>query len=664
MSLARKLILSFLGIALLLLIGGVASIIQVNRVGQEAINIGERKLPLTKAILKLRIQLGESRIKIEEVIQQKRLEKVKLFNKEYLSHIGKAGYWANAIRNGDQTGAEKIYKTLNPVVQKKVSTATKELLSFQESGSKLIQYWVQTIEKENRARKNLKNIEAAYNRIIDQVSEEEEVLAEEPGKKKKKSKLDLGHIVPQLDICRELMSSFLYTDHPEILKAIEQDLHTNTQDLLLDIQEILKEMENNRAFPAADKEKAANVKREVEEFIQFCRNLISAKFESLQTRGLADESMKEFEGNFYQIMDLMAETETAINREVLASVKKAKQRTLSAAVMMAVITVAGLAAAVFFGFFQARSIANPIHQVMEVANNIAEKNLSDEDITASGSDEVVRLSGALNHMKTNLAEIVGRIKKVAENVAQESVNISRRNQDLSQRSQEQTAALQETASTIEEMSANISSNTDSSREADSMVKEAVKAAQNGDQVVQKAIGSMTEVSFSSQKISEIINVVNDIAFQTNLLALNAAVEAARAGEQGRGFAVVAGEVRSLAGRSAEAAKEIKELIDESVKKVNIGNHLVEETGQTLTEIIRHISQVAEKITEISYASQEQSSGMNQVNLAINQIDEVVQQNAFLVEEAASASEVLSAEAEGLNNMMSEFKVTESQPTNL
>ena len=324
--------------------------------------------------------------------------------------------------------------------------------------------------------------------------------------------------------------------------------------------------------------------------------------------------------------------------------------------------VGGVIALVAFLF--ANSLANPLIKMVNMIRDIAQ---GEGDLTkrleADSTDEIGDLAKWFNVFVEKLHDIVSQIKESAENVASGSSQIASGNQDLSQRSQEQASAIEETASTIEQMTSNIKSNADNSQKANEISQKAAEAAKKGGEVVQKTVASMAEVTSSSKKISDIINVVNEIAFQTNLLALNAAVEAARAGEQGRGFAVVAGEVRNLAGRSAEAAKEIQSLINDSVEKVNAGNQLVEETGKTLDEIISGIDNVAQTVSEITSASQEQSAGIDQVNKAITQMDEVVQQNASLVEEAAATSENLNGEAEEMQQLMGSFKTNGSSSGN-
>lgn len=299
------------------------------------------------------------------------------------------------------------------------------------------------------------------------------------------------------------------------------------------------------------------------------------------------------------------------------------------------------------------AMVGSLKEMAEVTEKIAKGDLTVDFQPKSDRDV---MGNALFKMKTDLSNVVGNIMVSSENVASGANEIAAGNQNLSQRSQEQASALEETASTVEQMTANIKTNATNAQKANDLARKAADTAKQGGRIVEKTIHQMEEVTASSRRIANIIDTVNEIAFQTNLLALNAAVEAARAGEQGRGFAVVAGEVRSLAGRSAEAAKEIQKLINDSVEKIETGNKLVEDTGKTLETIIDNINTVANNISEISSASQEQASGIDQVNKAVSQMDEVVQQNASLVEEAAATSENLSSEADEMQRVMGTFKV--------
>jgi methyl-accepting chemotaxis protein len=252
--------------------------------------------------------------------------------------------------------------------------------------------------------------------------------------------------------------------------------------------------------------------------------------------------------------------------------------------------------------------------------------------------------------------VIGRIEESANTVATGAEEIAQGNTDLSQRTEEQASSLEETASSMEEMTSTVRQNADNARTANVLAQEAETKASSGGDIVSKAVASMAEINDSSKKISDIIGVIDEIAFQTNLLALNAAVEAARAGEQGRGFAVVAGEVRNLAQRSAAAAKEIKDLIRDSVTKVEDGTSLVNQSGEMLNEIVEAVRKVNQTIADISVASEEQSSGIEQVNKAVSQMDEMTQQNAALVEEASAAGESMSEQARAMKQLLSFFQL--------
>jgi methyl-accepting chemotaxis protein len=266
------------------------------------------------------------------------------------------------------------------------------------------------------------------------------------------------------------------------------------------------------------------------------------------------------------------------------------------------------------------------------------------------------MSRGVNHLADNMAEVVRRVKSAASEVYRGAEEISAGNANLSQRTEEQSSSLEETASSMEEMTSTVKQNADNAGQANQLAVAARDQAEKGGSVVAQAVRAMAEINDASRRIADIIGVIDEIAFQTNLLALNAAVEAARAGEQGRGFAVVASEVRSLAGRSATAAKEIKELIQDSVRKVQDGSVLVTQSGQTLEHIVASVKKVSDIVAEIAAASREQSSGIEQVNRAVMQMDELTQQNAALVEQATASSQAMADQARELNEMMNRYRV--------
>ena len=318
-----------------------------------------------------------------------------------------------------------------------------------------------------------------------------------------------------------------------------------------------------------------------------------------------------------------------------------------------VITIMGLVFSLFLIRRILAQLGGEPEEVKLIASAVAEGDLTavlDHDRPGDS------IYGVLREMTGRLSQIVSKISGSAEMVASGSGEISQGNQDLSERTQQQAAALEETASAVEQLTSSVKQNSDNSAHATRLAQKTADMAKAGDMAVERAVAAMGEVAESSKKISDIITVVNEIAFQTNLLALNAAVEAARAGEVGRGFAVVAGEVRNLAARSASAAKEIQELITDSVNKVENGNELVAESRRVLKNVIENVQRVADTISEISAASVEQASGIDEVNRAVGQMDQGVQHNAALVEESASASEELAATAEELRSQVARFKL--------
>jgi methyl-accepting chemotaxis protein I, serine sensor receptor len=333
-------------------------------------------------------------------------------------------------------------------------------------------------------------------------------------------------------------------------------------------------------------------------------------------------------------------------------------RAQGAWVMPAVTLTLLIAMALCYGWAR-RSILVPVQQCVDLAEAVAGGDLT-ASVRTERTDELGKLQSALGAMTGELARLVGEVRQGVDAMAGASVQIARGNDDLSSRTQEQAAALEETASSMEQMTATVKQNADNSGQANQLAASARQEAENGGAVVRKAILAMNEINASSRRIVDIIAVIDEIAFQTNLLALNAAVEAARAGEQGRGFAVVASEVRNLAQRSAAAAKEIKELINDSVGKVQAGSQLVDESGKSLEGIMEGVKKVGDIIAEIAAASGEQASGIEQVNNAVTQMDAATQQNAALVEEAAAASKLMQDEAQQLAHRMEFFRIDQTQ----
>ncbi|WP_322404271.1 methyl-accepting chemotaxis protein [Massilia luteola] len=305
------------------------------------------------------------------------------------------------------------------------------------------------------------------------------------------------------------------------------------------------------------------------------------------------------------------------------------------------------------------NITKPIGVAVDLAQRVAKGDLT-AGIEATSTDETGQLIIALKDMNDNLARIVTEVRNGTETIVSASDQIASGNMDLSGRTEEQASSLEETASSVEELTSTVQQNADHARQANHLATSASEVAQKGGSVVSEVVQTMGSINDSARKIVDIISVIDGIAFQTNILALNAAVEAARAGEQGRGFAVVASEVRTLAQRSANAAKEIKALIGDSVEKVEVGSKLVDQAGATMEEVVASVKRVTEIISEIAEASAEQRNGIEQVNQAITQMDQATQQNAALVEEAAAAANSLKDQASNLDQMVSVFKLPGAQ----
>ncbi len=306
-----------------------------------------------------------------------------------------------------------------------------------------------------------------------------------------------------------------------------------------------------------------------------------------------------------------------------------------------------------------QTICTPLAEAEALAEAIAEGDLSRAMKPVEGVDEASKLMRSLHHMQEALQAMVGQLRTAADSIRTASVEIASGNQDLSSRTEQTASNLQEAASSLVQLTGTVKQTADSARTANQLASSASGAAAKGGEVVSQVVSTMDEINASSKRISDIIGTIDGIAFQTNILALNAAVEAARAGEQGRGFAVVAGEVRSLAQRSAEAAREIKTLIGASVERVETGSRLVQEAGSTMSDIVSSVQRVTDIIGEITAASSEQSDGISQVNQGVSNLDQMTQQNAALVEQSAAAAESLKDQAERLGAVVDRFRVSGS-----
>jgi methyl-accepting chemotaxis protein len=358
-------------------------------------------------------------------------------------------------------------------------------------------------------------------------------------------------------------------------------------------------------------------------------------------RQLAEDDIAKF------IADVKALTDS--------NVQKAMRCAVLAEQALLLVAFLGVLLAAWLGVLVARSVMGSMRYASSIAERVAQGDLSGE-ISINVRDEIGQVLATLDAMQVSLGSVVGDVRRGAESVASASAEFSRGNADLPGRTEQQASALEQTSASMEQMSSTSSQNSDNARQANHLAVSASEAASRGCQVVQDVVQTMNDINESSRRISDIIGVIDGIAFQTNILALNAAVEAARAGEQGRGFAVVAGEVRNLAQRSAEAAKKIKGLIGASVERVDQGTQLVDQAGKTMQEIVTSVQRVTDGVSEISSATAEQSTGIAQVGLAVSQMDQATQQNSALVEESAAAASSLRQQADQLVQSVSVFRL--------
>ncbi|RZI41400.1 PAS domain-containing methyl-accepting chemotaxis protein [Herbaspirillum sp. HC18] len=329
--------------------------------------------------------------------------------------------------------------------------------------------------------------------------------------------------------------------------------------------------------------------------------------------------------------------------------------TMLSGIWATAVSTTGLALSALFGFLLYRDIVTPLERARGDIDRMSAGDLSCK-IHSEGDDEISKVLQAVRILQTNVKLLVGQIKEATDLVNKGSQEIAMGNSDLSARTESQASSLEETASSMEELTSTVKQNADNAQEANQLVISTSHIAVKGGEAVGKVVETMSSIRESSRKIADIISVIDGIAFQTNILALNAAVEAARAGEQGRGFAVVATEVRNLAQRSASAAKEIKELITDSVDKVEAGSQLVDDAGKTMSEVVSSVKHVTDIMNEITAASREQTAGIEQVNMAITQMDEITQQNAALVEQSAAAAETLREQALKQAQLVGAFKL--------
>ena len=450
------------------------------------------------------------------------------------------------------------------------------------------------------------------------------------------------------EVARCLRNVLLMSNKADIDKefgTIERDVANNTADLAKLDKMITSEKGRQ------------NLKNLVQKREVFTKSRV--QFNELFHSGKKDEAIAYLYTDLRPVqlayMDAVDEVISFQEELMAASQSSAESQINGTHVQLLALGFAGLIAGTILAIVTTRRITIPLLEAVQIAAKVAEGDLTSM-VKASGSDEIGQLIQALSNMNASLQKIVGKVRKGADSIANASGEIATGNMDLSGRTERQASSLEETASSMEELASTVKQNSDNARQAKHLATSASEVATRGGMVMTEVVDKMQAINESARKIVDIISVIDGIAFQTNILSLNAAVEAARAGEQGRGFAVVASEVRSLAQRSAAAAREIKALIGDSVEKVEAGSKLVGAAGTTMEEIVASVTRVTDIIAEISAAGDEQSAGIEQINRAVIEMDNVTQQNASLVEQAAAAAASMQEQASQLAGMVSVFKL--------
>jgi methyl-accepting chemotaxis protein len=430
-------------------------------------------------------------------------------------------------------------------------------------------------------------------------------------------------------------------------EAVRADLQTHSEQFRTALQQLDKLNLDEDTRHALEQ-----VRPVLDIYVALAARIVTLAFEDKQA---ALDQMGAFNTSFKRVEKEMAELSERIT--LRSGATQAQSARSANQAIAAILSAMGLSVAVLLAasLLIGRNIVSRVRRAVEIAETVAKGDLSSR-IEVHGNDEAAQLLQALARMNGSLVDLVGTVRVASENIATGSGQIAVGNQDLSQRTEEQASNLQQTAASMEQISATVRSNSDITRHASEMAAAASTSASLSGSAVSQLVETMAGITAASRRITDIIGVIDGIAFQTNILALNAAVEAARAGDQGRGFAVVAAEVRNLAQRSAAAAKEIKELIGTSVDKVAAGERQVAHAGDTMADVVRKVQEVTVLISEISSATQEQTKGIAEVSLAVTQIDQVTQSNASLVEESAAAAESLNRQAARLVEAVALFRL--------
>ena len=427
---------------------------------------------------------------------------------------------------------------------------------------------------------------------------------------------------------------------------------------LKEVKSMRDGFESASASNARLKDQAGRGVAALDEYVKIvtpiAKKLEEATIEAVVAHAYADKATPNYEEAAAAMDAMLKDTEAELER----TRAEVKQRSLVVSTLTGVLGIGAIITLAIVMVFTLRSICTPVDEATRLARRIADGDLSGSEVKAEGRDETAMLLQSLYDMQVSLRGIVSQVKASTENISTASAEIAQGSANLNMRTEQAANNLQQTAGSIEQLTGTVRQSADAASQANQLASSASTVASRGGQVVTQVVSTMDEIHASSKKIADIIGVIDGIAFQTNILALNAAVEAARAGDQGRGFAVVAGEVRSLAQRCAEAAKEIKVLIGASVDKVENGSKLVQDAGTTMNEIVASVRRVSDIIGEITAAASEQSTGIGRINTSVTELDRMTQQNAALVQQSAAAADSLKEQSRKLASVVGTFRLND------
>jgi methyl-accepting chemotaxis protein len=461
---------------------------------------------------------------------------------------------------------------------------------------------------------------------------------------------ELRHAMSML-LSHEKDMSIAY-DHPAEAGKAKAAWHSTLEQTYASAKQLQESLRDD-AQRAKLTEALSRLQQFEQAFVPVAKTLEDGTFDSARA---ATRVMQRAQEHYDAAQSTIEALAVDVQRMADAGKQQLQATNETSVMLLAAAVLLELAVIVPLTLLNMSSICRPIREAEQLAQSIAQGDLAEQRIDTSGADEAARLLTALQGMQASLRRMVSQVRETAETISTASVEIASGNHDLSNRTEQTASSLQQTASSMQQITSTVKQSADSARQADQLASSAAEVAARGGKVVSQVVSTMEDIHASSKRICDIIGVIDGIAFQTNILALNAAVEAARAGEQGRGFAVVAGEVRGLAQRSAEAAREIKALIEASVGKVESGSQLVADAGCTMQEIVTSVQRVTDMIGEISSAAVEQSEGLGHVNGAVTQLDQMTQQNAALVEQSTAAAESLKEQAAQLSRAVGNFRL--------